>query len=64
MIILMALRLHPAISLMDVVHRTASCLQAAVDLVVSAAIPQAVGNFQKNYKYDTHYQVHASFSSS
>jgi hypothetical protein len=50
MIILMALRLLPAISLMDVVHRTASCLQAAVDLVVSVAIPQAVGNFQRNYK--------------
>jgi hypothetical protein len=53
MIILMALKLHPATSHMDVAHQTASCLRAAVGLVVSVGIAQAVGNYQKNYKYVT-----------
>jgi hypothetical protein len=38
---------------MVVAHQTASCLRAAVGLVVSVAIAQAVGNFLKNYRYVT-----------
>jgi hypothetical protein len=64
MIILMVLRLRPAISLMDAVLQTALCLQAAVGLVVSVDIPQAVGNFLKNCRYVTNYQILASVNSS
>jgi hypothetical protein len=53
MIILMAPIHHPVTSHMVVAHQTASCLQAAVGLVVSVAIAQAVGNFLKNYRYVT-----------
>jgi hypothetical protein len=50
MITLMALTLHMATSHMVVARQTASCPQAAVGLVVSVGIAQAVGNSQKNYK--------------